>query len=194
MSLVPFTFNTVKLQVVTVDGKEWCRAKEVCKALEYKKGRTRDVLKKQIENKQHKYELTRRHSSSAPVNWPSDSQKYDLYISEEGLYELVFSSQQPLTKSFWKHCCNVMFPHIRQQLIDKMKEAIEEKDTRIQAIQYKNIGLQGERKDHQVERCENRIQDLIANRHVPRLGDIDTVLVAVEKNAMGAITVKILLW
>ena len=52
-----------------------------------------------------------------------------------------------------------MFPHIRQQLIDKMKEAIEEKDTRIQAIQYENIGLQGEirAKDYQVERRENRI-------------------------------------
>ena len=59
-----------------------------------------------------------------PVNLPLDSQKYDLYISEEGLYNLVFSSQQPLAKSFRKHCCNVMFSHIQQQLIDRV---IEEK-------------------------------------------------------------------
>ena len=37
MSLIPFTFNKVALQVVTVDGKEWAQAKEVCKVLEYKK-------------------------------------------------------------------------------------------------------------------------------------------------------------
>ena len=37
-------------------------------------------------------------------------------------------------------------------------------------------------KDNQIERCENRIQDLIANRHVPRSGNIDTVLVVIEKN------------
>ena len=38
MSLVYLLFNAVKLQVVTIrHGKEWCRAKEVCKALEYKK-------------------------------------------------------------------------------------------------------------------------------------------------------------
>ena len=33
MSLVPFTFNNVALEVVIIDGKKWWRAKEVCKAL-----------------------------------------------------------------------------------------------------------------------------------------------------------------
>ena len=41
-----------------------------------------------------------------------------------------------------------MFPHIRKQLVDKMQEdhqkAIEERDTRIQAIENENVGLQGE--------------------------------------------------
>ena len=37
MSLVPFTFKNVELKVVTVNGKPWVRAKEVCKALEYSK-------------------------------------------------------------------------------------------------------------------------------------------------------------
>ena len=66
------------------------------------------------------------------------------------MYELVFSSHQPLTKKFRKHCCNVMFPHIRKQLVDKMQEdhqkAIEERDTRIQAIEYEIRA-----KDQQVE-------------------------------------------
>ena len=55
-SVIPFAFNAVELYVVTVNGKHWTRAKEVCKALEYQTGRARDVLKKhvRIENKQHK--------------------------------------------------------------------------------------------------------------------------------------------
>ena len=44
MSLVKFTFNAVKLQVVTIDGKEWVRAKEVCKVLEYQ-GQTTKVIR-----------------------------------------------------------------------------------------------------------------------------------------------------
>ena len=71
-------------------------------------------------------------AARTPINWPKDSQKYDTYINEEGMYELLFSSQQPKAKDFGRHCCNVLFPHIRQQLTKKMKEehqlVIEEKD------------------------------------------------------------------
>ena len=59
-----------------------------------------------------------------PINWPKDSQKYDIYINEEGMYELVFGSQQPIAKNFRKHCCNVMFPQIRQQLANKTRKTI----------------------------------------------------------------------
>ena len=123
----------------------------------------------------HKYQLSGLTAAVRPVTWPSDSQKYDLYINEEGLYKLVFFSQQPLAKEFRKHCCNVMFPHIRQQIIDKV---IKEKEAapHIQAIQYKNVGLQGEIRAHRAE-----IQDLIANRHVPRSGRIDAVLSLIDK-------------
>ena len=33
----------------------------------------------------HKYQLSGLTAADGPVNWPSDFQKYDLYISEEGL-------------------------------------------------------------------------------------------------------------
>ena len=98
-----------------------------------------------------------------PVDWPKDSQKYDIYINEEGLYELLFSNQQPKAKDFRKHCCNVLFPHVQQQLTNKMKEdhqqAIEEKDAviplinvdlqdrdnQIQTIKYENVALQAQK-------------------------------------------------
>ena len=48
----------------------------------------------------HKYQLSSVTATVTTINWPSDLQKYNLYISEEGLYKLVFSSQQPLAKEF----------------------------------------------------------------------------------------------
>ena len=182
-SVMPFAFNAVELYVVTVNGKPWTRAKEVCRALKYNK-KTANIIRAHCtrENYAQKYDLTSVTAAVTLVNWPKDSQKYDLYINEEGMYEVLFGSQQPLAKKFRKHCCNVMFPHIRKQLVDKMQEdhqkAIEERDTRIEAIEYENVGLQGE-----IRNARRTITVLIANRHVPRSGAIDTVLVVVEKNA-----------
>ena len=97
------------------------------------------------------------------MDWPKDSQKFDIYINEEGMYELLFSSQQPKANEFRKHYCNVMFPHVRQQHTNKMKEdhqqAIGEKDAalallsddppdcenQIQAITVEHVALQEQR-------------------------------------------------
>ena len=77
----------------------------------------------------------------AAANWPRYSKKLDLYINEEGMYELLFSSQQPKARDFRRHCCNVLFSQVRRQLTEKMKkehqQAIEEKD-----IKYKSLNLQ----------------------------------------------------
>ena len=116
------------------------------------------------------------------VNWPRDSQKLDLYINEEGMYELLFSSQQRKAKDFRRHCCNVLFPQIRRQLTNKMKEehqqAIEEKDNQIQAIEFTN-------KNHQqkILKPNKEIDDLIKNRHVPRRRYFDNVLCFIKKNS-----------
>ena len=61
------------------------------------KRRTNDVISQFVskENKHHKYELQGHLSTKCLVNWPKDSQKYDLYISEEGIYEIVLKSKQP---------------------------------------------------------------------------------------------------
>ena len=66
---MPFTFNAVDLYVVTIKEKPWTCSKEVCRALEYKKGRARDVLKRHvsIENKQHKHELEGRTAVAHPL-------------------------------------------------------------------------------------------------------------------------------
>ena len=113
--VMPFTFKNIALFAVTVDGKTWTRAKEVCWALEYgEKSKTATIVKHHCSEK--KYQMSSVQAVFTPVDWPKDSQKYDIYITEEGMYELLFSSQQSKAKDFRKHCCNVMFPHIRQQL------------------------------------------------------------------------------
>ena len=45
------------------------------------------------------------------VDCPNISQKYDVYMDEKGMYELLFSSQQATSKDFGRHYRNVLFPH-----------------------------------------------------------------------------------
>ena len=75
------------------------------------------------------------HAACTPINWPKDLQKYNIYINVEGKYELVFASQQPKAKACTEYCCNVLLPHVWQQLTKKIKEehqqAIEEKDNQL---------------------------------------------------------------
>ena len=55
------------------------------------------------------------------------------------MYETVFSSQQPKTKAFRKHCCNMLFPHVREQLSDKSHAIeIEGLTSRVQALELTN--------------------------------------------------------
>ena len=127
-------------------------------------------------------------SETKPVDWPKDSQKYDIYTNEEVMYELLFSSQQPKAKDLRRHCCNVLFPHVRQQLSDKShameiedltgriqalegtneahQQAIEEKDAIIALInddlqnrEYEHVALQAQRNVYQVQL--QRCQDTI---------------------------------
>ena len=105
MSIVaPFVFNEIKMQIVTINGKDWCRAKEVCKALEYRENcKTAIIIRSHcdVENLAHKWQLTGVHAACTPLNWPKDSRKYDLYLNEEGMYELLFTSQQAKAKKYF---------------------------------------------------------------------------------------------
>ena len=163
-SVMAFVFNAVELCVVTTNEKPWTRAREVCRALEYGRATkaaddVRHLCSKT--NYAHRWQLAGLVPKKKPVDWPKDSQKYDIYIYEEGMYEIVFSSQQSRVKDFWRHCCNVLFPHVRQQLTNKSKEdhqqaiegihgqhqqAIKGKDAAIALI---NDNLQG--RDNQIQ-------------------------------------------
>ena len=162
---MPFTFNAVELCVVTINEKPWTSTREMCKVLEYGKAtKAADAVKHLCSktNYAHKWQLTGLLSETKLVDWLKDLQKYDIYINEEGMYEIVFSSQQPKAKDFRKQCCNVLFPHVWQQLTSKMKEdhqqAIKEKDAaltllndELQNREYENVALQAQKDVYQAE-------------------------------------------
>ena len=168
-----FTFNAVELYVVIINEKRWTRAREVCKALEYdaKTSKTANIIRGHCspENITQKCQMSRVHAAYTQINWPKDLQKFDIYTNEEGMYELLLSSLQPKAKDFKRHCCNVLLPHVRQQLTNKMKEehqqAIKEKDATIAFLnddlknhKYENLGLQGEirARDQQIAALQRR--------------------------------------
>ena len=139
-SFMPFSFNAVELCVTTINEKPWTRAREVCRAPEYNK-KTADIVKtfSSKENYAQKYQTISVTSAGKPVDWPKDSQKYDIYTNEEGMYELSFSSQQPKAKDFRRHCFNVLFPHAQQHLSDKSHAMeIEDLTSRVQALEITN--------------------------------------------------------
>ena len=97
---MPFSFNAVELCVVTINEKPWTCTREVCRTLEYNK-MTADIVRAfcSRENYAQKYQMMEVVSETRPVNWTTDSQKYNIYINEDGMIELLVGSQQPLAKS-----------------------------------------------------------------------------------------------
>ena len=89
-ALVPFTFNSIKLFTVTINGKHWSRAKEICQSLNYTK-KTPDVIVDHVslENRAYKYQLTDLPAADKSVKWAIDSRKDEYYINEEGIHEII---------------------------------------------------------------------------------------------------------
>ena len=83
---MPFAFHAAEFCVVTINEKPWTRAREVCRALEYHK-KTTDIIKDHCSKKNYakKCQMSGFSVEEKPVNWPKDSQKFDIYINEEGM-------------------------------------------------------------------------------------------------------------
>ena len=109
---MPFSFNAVVLCVVTINDKRWARGKDVFKALRYEKA-ARRIVKHHctIKNIQHKHQLVVVHAAYIPINWQKDSQKFDAYIKEEGMIELLIGSQQPMAKELAEYMSIKLIGH-----------------------------------------------------------------------------------
>ena len=199
-SAVPFVFNAMELCVATINGKSWTCAKEVCRALEYNK-KTPDIVKTfcSRENYAHNWQMNKFSTMGNFIYWPRDPRKDDYYINEEGVYRLLFLSQHPKAKDFRRHRCNVLFPHVRQQFTNKIKEdhqqAIEGKDASIALLnddlqnrEYKHVALQAQRDVYQAElqKCQDTIPHL--KTHVPHARDLGkgNIIIIVRKHTLSA--------
>ena len=78
-SVMPFAFNTIELCVVTINEKPWARDREMCKLLEYNKN-TANIVKNHCskENYSQTYQMSSVLATVTPVDWPKDSQKFDV--------------------------------------------------------------------------------------------------------------------
>ena len=95
-SVMPFAFNAVKLYVVTINKKPWTRAREVCMAPQCGKATKAADIEKHLcsrENYAHKHQWNEFVFETYFMDWPKDLRKDDYYVNEEGMYEIVFSSQ-----------------------------------------------------------------------------------------------------
>ena len=96
------------------------------------------------------------------------------------MYEVVFLSQQPKAKIFRKHCCDMMFPWIQQQITNKMKkdhqQFITDCHNQIQALEFAN-----EVHQQKTLRLSEEIDNLIVNRHIARRGCFENVLCFIKK-------------
>ena len=185
---MPFVFDAVELYVVTINEKPWTRAREVCRALEYGKStKAADIVKHLCsrENYVHKYQLNKLVLEMNFMDWSKDSRKDDQYVYEEGMYEMVFSSQQLKTRHFSRLYCNVLFLHFRQWLTNKIQEehrqAIEEKSNQIKTLEFTN-----EKHQQKILGLNEAIDGLIKNRHVTRRRYFDNVLCFIKKNSKDA--------
>ena len=146
-----------------------------------------------IENITQKCQLIGVHESCTPVLWPADSQKYDIYINEQCMYELGFTSQQSKAKTFRAYCFNTLFPQIRdhfEQLAITEKDiqhrlAIEEKDN---ALDLLNDDLDESHRNIAILEQDNlelqRENEILKRRYVPYLEDPkkDNGIVVIQKN------------
>ena len=68
-----------------------------------------------------------------------------------------------------------------------MNDELTEVECRIQKLEFDNVVLQVQKDvyESQLQKCQDRIQDLMQNRHVPKAEDhgLDTIAIIIEKNS-----------
>ena len=108
-------------------------------------------------------------------------------LKEHGVYCFLLRCNKAVAEPFMDWVVETVLPREVRKLSQKLEEyhrrttqlqqAVEDRDNRIQGIEYKSVGLQGE-----IQNARRTITDLIENRHVARCGEYDNILVGVQKN------------
>ena len=111
-----------------------------------------------------------------------DAQDHDIFISVTGTFYVTINSRKDKGKTLKKHILKDIVPRGFDARIEEIQgqhqQAIEEKDNRIQALEFTN-----EEHQQKILRLNEEIDDLIKNRHVARRRYFDNVLCFIKKKA-----------
>jgi prophage antirepressor-like protein len=100
-TLIPFTFGTDEVRVITERGEPWFVAADVCRVLEI--GKHRDAMARLDEDE----------GRPVIVDTPGGPQEMTA-INESGLYSLILGSRKPSAKRFKKWVTSDVLPSIRK--------------------------------------------------------------------------------
>ena len=175
-----FKFNDKNIRAVHINGEECLVSRDVYKAIGYKEENGKKTIKNLVPNK---YKLR-----FGDVNY-SLNQREDIFLlhkdtvllKEPGLYYFLLRCMRDEAEPFMEWVVEKVLPREVRKLasvIEEKEAVIAHRDNQIQAIEFRN----GE---HQQEilRFNEKIDDLIANRHVARRGCFDNVLCFIKKNS-----------
>ncbi len=135
----------VTIKTITDDNNVlWFRARDIALHLGYKN--TIDAIKRHVDDK-YKIQLCNIEYGSLSVKHAyCANSKITLYITECGLYQLIFSSNLPTAKLFTEWVVEEVIPSIRQTgkyilyeppiLLDKQISLMNEKDLHFKVIDY----------------------------------------------------------
>ena len=107
------------------------------------------------------------------------------YDTDWGLHCFLLRRKRPKAKPLmeWVVVETDWVKTVLPREVRKLASAIEEKDTQIQAQEFKTYEFTNENHQQKILRLNKEIGDLIANRHVARRGCFDNVLCFIKKNS-----------
>lgn len=100
-NVIPFTFNTTAVRIVTIDDQVWFVASDIAKALDYADATHMTRVLDEDEQGLH------------IVETPSGEQQM-IIINESGLYHALVKSRKPQAKRFRKWVTAEVLPAIRK--------------------------------------------------------------------------------
>ena len=163
-----FSFGGKKVRSYSVEDKTYLIAKDVCFAIGYNDNTFRNALDKHVPDK-YKVRFSDI-KGSVKMTRPSNAQPEQILLTEPGLYCILLRSKKDDAEPFMDWVVKTVLPrevrNLAKQLTDKNKQieeketALQERDNQIQAIQYENVGLQGE------IRAKNQQIDHLMTRYV----------------------------
>ena len=108
------TFQNFKVQYVCVKGNPWFRGNDVAEILGY--SRPRNAVKDHVPDKyKNTLENLMLASGSTKTMLPDHNDKIAVFISEAGMYKLVFKSKAKNAEAFSDWVCSEVLPAIRKK-------------------------------------------------------------------------------